>query len=99
MIELHLRIQAAPNRRGELLAFLREAIPFYESPGGIRIDLLADRNDDHRFIERVTYVDEAAYQRDRQRVAADPLMQSYLQRWRALLAGPPVVETYDPAPV
>ncbi len=95
MIELHLRIQAAPGRRSDLLAFLREAIPYYEAPGGIRIDLLQDRNDDHRFIERVTYADEVAYQRDQRRVAEDPLMQSYLQRWRALLASPPVVETYQ----
>jgi quinol monooxygenase YgiN len=94
LIELHLRIQVAQGRREDFFAFLREAIPFYEQPGGIRIRLLEDAADDHRFIEVVEYADEAAYARDQQRVASDPQMQKWLVRWRALLAAPPVVETY-----
>lgn len=53
-----------PGRRVDFLAFLREAIPVYESPGGIRIELLEDLQDDHRFIEVVSYEDETAYHRD-----------------------------------
>ena len=93
-IDLHLRIRIAPGCRTEFLAFLREAIPYYESPGDIEIRLLQDKADDHRFIELALYRDEQAYERDQQRVANDPQMQRYLQRWRALLAEPPVVEVY-----
>lgn len=93
-IDLHLRCRVSPGRRDEFLAFLREAIPFYESPGGIEIRLLEDLHDDHRFIELVLYEDEATYQRDQERVAHDPTMKGYLARWRALLAEPPVVEVY-----
>lgn len=39
-IGLHLRIRVAPGRCDELLAFLREAIPFYERPGGIEVRML-----------------------------------------------------------
>jgi quinol monooxygenase YgiN len=93
-IDLHLRIRVQPGRRDEFLAFLREAIPFYESPGGIQIRLLQDLHDDHRFIELVLYDDQAAYQRDQVRVETDPAMRQYLARWRALLTEPPVVEVY-----
>ena len=93
-IELHLRVRVATGRRAEFFAFLREAVPVYESPGGIVIDVLADLADEGRFIERVRYVDEAAYRRDQERVAHDPTMRRYLERWRALLAEPPIVETY-----
>lgn len=93
-IDLHLRCRVAPGRRAEFLAFLREAIPFYESPGGIEVCIWQDANDDHRFIERVRYADEAAYHRDQERVANDPTMKTYLARWRQLLAEPPIVETY-----
>jgi len=93
-IDLHLRCRVAAGKREEFLAFLREAIPFYESPGGITVRLLQDMSDDHRFIELVLYDDHAAYERDQQRVAGDPTMKAYLARWRGLLAEPPVVEVY-----
>ena len=93
-IDLHLRLRVVPGRREAFLAFLREAIPYYESPGGIEIRLLQDKADDHRFIELVLYRDEHAYQRDQERVASDPTMKRLLEHWRSLLAEPPVVEVY-----
>lgn len=93
-IDLHLRIRVAPGRRDEFLAFLREAIPFYERPGGIEVRLLEDMNDDHRFIELVLYDDEDVYLEDQERVEHDPENRRYLERWRSLLAEPPVVEVY-----
>jgi hypothetical protein len=94
MIELHLRGQAAPGRREDLVAFLAEAIPFYEQPGGIRVRLLWDIADSDRFIEVVEYANREAYNRDQARVSDDPEMAGYLSRWRNLLTGPPQVETY-----
>lgn len=99
MIELHLRGQAQPGRRSELLAFLREAIPFYEQPGGIRVRVLWDVTDADRFIEVIEYVDQETHDRDQIRVARDADMQEYLRRWRALLTAPPEVETYRTDPM
>ena len=82
------------GRREEFFAFLREAIPFYEGPGGITVRLLENKDDDHRFIEIVLYDNQEAYERDQERVANDPTMKRYLERWRGLLAEPPVVEVY-----
>jgi quinol monooxygenase YgiN len=93
-IELHLRIKVAAGRRAEFLAFLREAIPVYERPGGIRMRLLEDRSDDHRFIELVEYADEATYAADQHRVETDETNKQLPARWRALLVAPPQVEVY-----
>ncbi len=93
-IELHLRCRVLPGKRAEFFAFLEEATAFYEAPGGIRVRLLEDRADDHRFIELVEYADEATFARDQERVASDATMKGYLARWRALLAEPPTVEVY-----
>jgi hypothetical protein len=95
MLELHLRASAAPGRRCELIEFLRAAIPFYEQPGGIRVRVLWDVADPDRFVEVVEYVDRRAYDRDQVRVEQDAEMRGYLSRWRGLLAGPPLVETYE----
>lgn len=94
MIELHLRGRAAPGRREDLVAFLAEAIPFYEQPGGIRVRLLWDIADPDRFIEVVEYADHETYDRDQARVSDDPEMGQYLRRWRDLLTGPAQVEIY-----
>ncbi len=93
-IDLHLRIRVMPGRREEFLEFLREATAFYEQPGGIRIELLSELHDSHRFIEVVHYDNEQAYQTDQKRVSDDAAMKAFLTRWRALLAEPPVVEVY-----
>lgn len=95
MIELHLRGKAAAGRRADLVAFLTEAIPFYERPGGIRVRVLGDVADPDRFIEIMEYADQAAHDRDQIRVEHDPQMRGYLERRRALLDGPPQLETYD----
>jgi quinol monooxygenase YgiN len=93
-VSVHLRIRVAADRVTDLHRFLREAIPFYESPGGIRVHLLADSGDPSRFIEVIDYLDEDAYLADDERVRSDPAMADYLARWRALLTEPPEVETY-----
>lgn len=94
VIELHLRGRAAAGRREELVAFLAEAIPFYEAPGGIRVRVLWDVADQDRFVEVVEYADTITHDRDQQRVRHDPRMGQYLRRWRELLDGPPEVVTY-----
>lgn len=93
-ISVHLRIRVQPSRSDDLVAFLNEAIPFYEAPGNIRVRLLADDSAADRFIELVEYTDERTYLEDEQRVDSDPTMAMYLAQWRELLAEPPVVEVY-----
>src|SRR6266508_2361988 len=94
MLELHLRGRVAFGRRADRVAFLREAVPFYERPGWIRVRPLWDVSDPDRFVEVVEYADQDIYERDQIRVDSDAEMQGYLRRWRALLAKPPEVETY-----
>ena len=94
---VHLRIRVAEDRQAQFRSFLDEAIPFYESPGGIRVRLLSDDDDPERFIELVEYVDERTYRQDDDRVQSDPTMAEFLARWWSLLVEPPVVEVYHRA--
>lgn len=95
MIELHLRGRVAAGRRNDFDIFLAEAIPFYESPGGIRVRVLWDVADPDRFVEIIEYADQDAHDRDQIRVENDVQMRDLLERWRDLLDGPPLVETYE----
>ncbi|MCC7127930.1 MAG: hypothetical protein IT192_03810 [Microbacteriaceae bacterium] len=94
MIELHLRGKVAAGGQVDLEAFLTEASPFYEAPGGIRVRLLWSTTEEGRFIELIEYADQQTYDLDQERVESDPTMKAYLERWRSLLAEPPVVEIY-----
>ncbi len=94
MIEMYLRGTVAKGRRKDFDEFLAEAIPFYESPGGIRVRILWELANPDRFLEIIEYADQAAHDRDQVRVENDVQMRDMLERWRDLLDGPPQVETF-----
>jgi quinol monooxygenase YgiN len=93
MILLSGRVQS--GRRDDLVQFLRDAVPFYEKPGNILTRLLRSQSDPDRFIEVVEYADRSSYELDQERVASDPEMRAYLERWHSLLAEPPSVQIYE----
>lgn len=95
IVALHLRLRVAPERRSHLVGFLREAVTYYEAPGGMRVRLLQRREDPTEFLEIVEYDSVAGYTADQTRVEHDPAMRELLDRWREILAEPAVVETYD----
>ncbi len=95
MIHLHLGVRVHPGGGDRLVEFLRDAIPFYERPGGIRMRLLRCHESPDEFIEVVEYDDTEVFERDRLRVASDPAMREVLARWRSLLASGPEVLRYD----
>jgi hypothetical protein len=94
IITLVYRVDA--RRRADLLAFLRDHIPFYERPGGIRMGLYESIDDPGLILELVAYASEEAYARDQQRVAGDPEMGRVLAAWRALVDGPIEVRQLRP---
>ncbi len=92
---LHLRCATRTGAIEELSDFLREAVPFYESLQGVRVQLLRNVDEPSRYIEVITYETTEAFDLDRARVEGDPQMQALLERWRSLLAPDITVETYD----
>ncbi len=93
-VVLDLEIGISEQRLADFSPFLRRAVPSYEEPGGIRVTLLRDDQRPGRYIERVEYVDESAFELDQRRVAEDEHMKGLLAEWRGLLREPPVVRVY-----
>lgn len=94
-VVLRLAIRAREGAREALLEFLREATPFYEAPGGIRMRLLQRVDDPDSFIEEVEYRGAAEFDADNLRVESDEEMKRYLDRWRSLLEGKAEVTVYQ----
>lgn len=91
---LHLRIRTLPGASDSLVRFLREAVPHYVTPGGIRIRLLQDLTDPDSFIEVVEYRTRDDYANDQDRVRNDSTMKHYLQQWRSIIIGAPIIESF-----
>lgn len=94
IVSLVYRIPA--ERRPELLAFLRDAVPFYERPGGTRVGLYESADDPGLYLELVAYADETAYAADQARVEHDAEMLATLARFRAVVNGPVEVRRMKP---
>ncbi|MEI2776870.1 MAG: SRPBCC family protein [Tetrasphaera sp.] len=77
--------------------FLAEARAYYEANDGNRLALHWNRDDPCRFRETMSYASEAAYLADDERTRSDARMREVLERWRALLDGPPEVSVWRPA--
>jgi hypothetical protein len=92
---LHLRIKTPTESADALFTFLKSAIPFYESSGGVRVRLLRRVDDPTRFIEVIEYDSLEAFNKDQHRADNDPQMRAYLQTWRSMLDEGVEVETYE----
>jgi amino-acid N-acetyltransferase len=94
IVSLTYRVPEA--RRGDLLTFLREAVPLYERPGRIRVGLYESADEPGLYLELVAYADDAARNADQDRVEHDPEMVATLARFRAVVGGPVEVRRMKP---
>jgi hypothetical protein len=70
-----------------ILSFVNASKPFYEMLGGTEVRLLQNVDDPGKFIQVIEYETPETMETNRQRVASDPRLQTYLQAWRAMLPG------------
>ncbi len=93
-IELHLGVRVRPENQPAFETFLREAIPVYEQNGGMRVRVIKSLADPCHMLEIIEYADRATFDADQVRVQTDPVLRALLQRWHALLDGPPTVVSW-----
>jgi hypothetical protein len=92
---LHLRMTLPTADPAHLRSMVSAAMPFYEMFGGMRVRLLQNVDDPGQFIQEIEYETHQELELNRQRIAGDLRMQSYLQTWRALLGGGIEVDVYE----
>lgn len=87
-----------PEQRERLLAFLRDAFPFYERGGGVRMGLWESADEPGLLFELVAYGNAADFAAGEAEVAHDPATQAKLKEWRSLFDGGLEVRRYQPIP-
>ena len=92
---LHLRFTLPGADPAQLSTMMKSAKPFYDFFGTMRMRLLQNVDDHGRFIQVIDYETDEALELNRQRIAGDPRMQSFIQTWRAMLPGAIEIDVYE----
>jgi len=78
----------------QMVAMIKSAAPLYQIFGDATVRLLQNVDDPGRFLQEIEYDAPAALEQNRQQVASDPRVQSYLQAWRSMFPGAIEIDVY-----
>jgi hypothetical protein len=94
---LQLKFTLPAGDSGQLIAMIKAAAPFYQVFGNARVRLLQNVDDPAKFVQEIEYEADQDWELNRQRLASDLRMQTYLQAWRAMLPGTLEMDVYQEA--
>jgi hypothetical protein len=92
---LQLRFTLPAANSEQLVAMIKAAAPFYQMFGNAKARLLQNVDDPSKFVQEIEYEANEALELNRQRLASDVRMQTYLQAWRTMLPGAPEIDVYQ----
>ena len=91
---LHMKVRAL-GEPAQVLALIRSAAPFYRSMGAAGYRVLQNVDDPAQMLVEIEYEANAALELNRQKIAGDPMMRTFLQGWRTILAGSADMDVYE----
>ena len=92
VLQIKMRALGEP---AQVLALIRSAAPFYRALGGTDFRLLQNVDDPAQILIEIEYAAHAALELNRHKVASDPMVRTFLQGWRAILAGSADMDVYE----
>ncbi|HEY1311496.1 MAG TPA: hypothetical protein VGF02_11150 [Pseudolabrys sp.] len=92
VLQIKMRALGEP---GPVLALIRSAAPFYKTLGGTGFRVLQNVDDPAQLTIEIEYAADAALELNRQKLASDPMVRTFLQGWRAILAGSADMDVYE----
>ena len=92
---LHLKFTLPATDPTQMVAMIKAAAPFYQMFGNARVRLLQNVDDPAKFIQEIEYEAHEDWEINRQKLASDLRMQTYLQAWRTMLPGAPEIDVYQ----
>ena len=92
VLQIKMRALGEP---GQVIALIRSASPFYRALGGAGFRVLQNVDDPAQLLVEIEYEANAALELNRHKVASDPIVRTFLQGWRAILAGNADLDAYQ----
>lgn len=91
---LQMKIRAL-GEPAQVLALVQSTAPFYRALGGTQVRFLQNVDDPAQFVIEVEYEANAALEINRQKISSDPMVRTFLQGWKTLLAGAAEMDVYQ----
>ena len=91
---LQMKIRAL-GEPAQVLALVQSTAPFYRALGGTQVRFLENVDDPAQFVIEVEYEANAALEVNRQKISSDPMVRTFLQGWKTLLAGAAEMDVYQ----
>lgn len=92
LLQLKMRALGEP---AQVLTLIRSAAPFYRTMGAASFRVLQNVDDPAQLVIEIEYETAAALELNRHKVASDPMVRSFLQGWKAVLAGSAEMDVYE----
>ena len=91
---LHVKLRALGEPK-QMLVLIQSATPFYRAFGAASFRTLQNVDDPAQFLIEIEYEADAGLELNRQKVASDPMMRSFLTGWKQMLAGSADMDVYE----
>ncbi len=91
---LQVKIRALGDPK-QVLTRVQSTAPFYRSLGGTRVRFLQNVDDPAQFVIEIEYEANSAMELNRQKVSSDPMVRTFLQGWRMVLAGNAEMDVFE----
>ena len=78
-----------------LVAMMKNAFPLYKAFGDAEVRLLRNVDDQTQFLQVIEYQTDKAFELNRQKLASEPVVQTYLQTCRSLFPGALEIDVYE----
>jgi hypothetical protein len=92
---LHLRFTLPAGDSGQFVAMIKAASPMYQIFGNATVRLLQNVDDPAKYIQEIEYEAHEGWELNRQRIASDMMMQTFLQTWRVMFPGALDMDVYQ----
>src|ERR1041385_4859027 len=90
---LHFKFTLA-GASEQMIAMIKSAAPMYQMFADAKVRLLQNVDDPSRFLQEIEYDAPESLELNRQQLASDPRVQTYLQAWRSMFPGAVEIEVF-----
>ena len=91
VLQMKMRAVGEPK---QVLGLMQSAAPFYRALGS-RLRILQNVDDPALLVIEIDYEADAALELNRQKVASDPMLRTFMQGWKQMLAGSADMDVYE----
>ena len=92
VLQIKMRALGEP---AQVIALICTSAPFYMALGGGGFRVLQNVDDPPQIVIEIEYEANAAVELNRQKVASNPMVLTFLHGWRAILAGNADIYVYE----